>query len=46
MLEKRAQTSVASKTAHALFLWLAADSPLNPVNVGIFIAALLFGMNA
>ena len=45
MFGKRAPAYIAAK-AVALPAWLAADSALNPVNVGIFLAALLFGMNA
>ncbi len=46
MFGKRAPAYAISKAAPALPVWLAADSAFNTVNVGIFLAALLFGMNA
>jgi len=46
MFGKRAASYAIAKTAPALPAWLAIDSAFNPVNVGIFLAALLFGMNA
>ena len=44
MFGKRAL--VIHTKALALPAWLMTDSAFNPVNVGIFMAALLFGMNA
>ncbi|MFT4075345.1 MAG: hypothetical protein QM647_07400 [Asticcacaulis sp.] len=46
MFGKRAPVYAVAKVAPALPAWLAVDSAFNPVNVGIFLAALLFGMNA
>lgn len=46
MFGKRAPAYVAARTLPPLPVWLAVDSMFNPVNVGIFLAALLFGMNA
>ncbi len=46
MFGKRAPAYAVAKVAPALSTWLAADNALNPINVGIFLAALLFGMNA
>ena len=45
MFGKRAPAYITAKVAAAP-VWLAADSAFNPVNVDIFLAALLFGMNA
>ena len=45
MFGKHAPAYIAAKVAAAP-AWLAVDSVFNPVNVGIFLAALLFGMNA
>jgi hypothetical protein len=46
MFGKRASLYAMAKVATPLPAWLATDSAFNPVNVGIFLAALLFGMNA
>jgi len=46
MFGKRAPVYAVAKAIPALPVWLAADSPFNPVHIGIFLAALLFGMNA
>ena len=46
MFGKRVSDYAAAKGTPALPVWLAADTAFNPVNVGIFLAALLFGMNA
>jgi hypothetical protein len=46
MFGKRAPSYAIAKAAPPPPVWLAVDSVFNPVNVGIFLAALLFGMNA
>ncbi len=46
MFGKRTSSYAVAKVAPSLPVWLAVDSAFNPVNVGIFLAALLFGMNA
>jgi hypothetical protein len=46
MFGKRAPVYVVARAVPAVPAWLAVDSVFNPVNVGIFLAALLFGMNA
>ena len=46
MFGKRTPSYAIAKAAPLLPVWLAVDSAFNPVNVGIFMAALLFGMNA
>jgi hypothetical protein len=43
---KRAPAYDAIKIVHALPVWLATHSAFHPVNIGIFLAAPLFGMNA